>query len=57
MVSVPVLSEQIICTLPSVSTLGNDFTTACCLAIAYTPIAKDIVTHDGKPSGIAAYKI
>ncbi|KAH3670579.1 hypothetical protein OGAPHI_001094 [Ogataea philodendri] len=53
-VSVPVLSEQITLTEPSVSTLGNFLTMARCLAILKTPSASVTATIIGNPSGIAA---
>lgn len=53
-VNVPVLSVQIIETLPNVSTDGSFFTMALRLAIRSTPRASVTVTTIGNPSGIAA---
>ena len=51
-VSVPVLSEQIRATEPSVSTAGRRRTMALRLAIRCTPIASVMVMRAGRPSGI-----
>ena len=51
---VPVLSEQITSTQPSVSTAGSRLTIAFFFAIRMTPSAKVTVTTIGRPSGIAA---
>ena len=53
-VRVPVLSEQIRVTEPSVSTAGSLRMIAFRRAICWTPSAKVMVTNAGKPSGIAA---
>ncbi len=53
-VSVPVLSEQMTVHAPNVSALGSFLIRAFFLAILWTPIANDIVTTAGRPSGIAA---
>ena len=53
-VSVPVLSEQITETEPSVSTAGSRRIMACLDAIRCTPIASVMVMVAGSPSGIAA---
>ncbi len=54
LVIVPVLSEQITSTDPKVSTALSFLIRACFLAILCVPIAKEIVTTAGNPSGIAA---
>ena len=51
-VSVPVLSEQMRATEPSVSTAGRRRTMALRAAIRWTPIASVMVMSAGKPSGI-----
>ena len=51
-VSVPVLSEQMRDTEPSVSTAGRRRTMALRWAIRCTPIASVIVMIAGRPSGI-----
>jgi hypothetical protein len=51
-VSVPVLSEQMRATEPSVSTAGRRRTMALRAAIRWTPIASVMVMRAGKPSGI-----
>ena len=51
-VSVPVLSEQMRATEPSVSTAGKRRTIALRAAIRWTPIASVMVMRAGKPSGI-----
>ena len=51
-VSVPVLSEQILDTDPSVSTAGRRRMMALRCAMRCTPIAIVIVISAGKPSGI-----
>ena len=54
LVTVPVLSEQITVTEPSVSTAGSRRTMACrCRAMRSTPIASVIVSTAGRPSGTA----
>ncbi len=53
-VSVPVLSEQIVVTEPSVSTAGSLRVIARRRAICCTPSASVIVTSAGRPSGTAA---
>ena len=53
-VNVPVLSEQIICVQPSVSTAVNFRIMAFLLDILVTPILKTMVTTAANPSGIAA---
>ena len=53
-VSVPVLSEQITCVQPSVSTAESLRIMACFLLILVTPIESTMVTTAAKPSGIAA---
>uniref|UniRef100_A0A2M4C4L4 Putative secreted protein n=2 Tax=Nyssorhynchus TaxID=44543 RepID=A0A2M4C4L4_9DIPT len=53
-VIVPVLSEQITVTQPSVSTVGSFFTMQCRFAIRMTPRASVTVTTIGRPSGMAA---
>ncbi len=53
-VRVPVLSEQITLTQPSVSTVGSFLTIDFRLAILITPSANVTVTTMGSPSGIAA---
>ena len=53
-VSVPVLSEQITVTEPSVSTAGSRRITACRCVMRCTPMASVIVMIAGSPSGIAA---
>lgn len=50
----PVLSEQITLTLPSVSTEGSFLTIALRFDIRRTPSARVTVTTIGRPSGIAA---
>ena len=52
--SVPVLSEQITETEPSVSIAGRRRTIALRRAIACTPTARVMVSTAGSPSGIAA---
>ena len=54
LVTVPVLSEQITVTEPSVSTAGRRRMMACRRAMRSTPIASVIVSTAGRPSGIAA---
>ena len=51
-VSVPVLSEQMRATEPSVSTAGRRRMMALRAAIRWTPIASVMVMSAGKPSGI-----
>ena len=51
-VSVPVLSEQMRATEPSVSTAGRRRTIALRAAIRWTPIASVMVMRAGRPSGI-----
>src|SRR5580700_12160046 len=51
-VSVPVLSEQMRATEPSVSTAGRRRTIALRAAIRWTPIASVMVMRAGNPSGI-----
>ena len=51
-VSVPVLSEQIRATEPSVSTAGRRRTIALRLAMRCTPMASVMVMRAGRPSGI-----
>ncbi len=53
-VSVPVLSEQIYVTEPSVSTAGNFLISALSFTSFFAPSARDIVTTAGNASGIAA---
>ena len=53
-VSVPVLSEHITVTEPSVSTLGNRRISAFRLAIRCNPSASAMVMTAGNPSGAAA---
>ncbi len=53
-VSVPVLSEQMIPTEPSVSTAGRRRMMALRRAMRVTPMASVIVITAGSPSGIAA---
>ena len=53
-VSVPVLSEQIVEVLPSVSTTGRRRTSAWRLTMRRTPIASEIVTTAGSASGTTA---
>ena len=53
-VRVPVLSEQIICAHPRVSTAVSFRITAFLFAIFVTPIERTIVTTAARPSGIAA---
>ena len=53
-VSVPVLSEQIICAHPSVSTAVSFLIIAFLLDILVTPIERTTVTTAARPSGIAA---
>jgi hypothetical protein len=53
-VSVPVLSEQITVTEPSVSTAGKRRTMALRRAMRCTPSARVMVTMAGRPSGMAA---
>ena len=53
-VSVPVLSEQMVVTDPSVSTAGSLRVMARRRAICCTPRARVIVTRAGRPSGTAA---
>ena len=55
-VNVPVLSEQITETDPSVSTAGSLRTIARCWAIDREAIARMIVMTAGNPSGMAAYR-
>ena len=50
----PVLSEQMISQVPSVSTAGSFLTRAFFLDIACVPSASVMVTIAGRPSGIAA---
>jgi hypothetical protein len=52
-VSVPVLSEQIRDTEPSVSTAGSRRTMALRWAMRWTPIARVIVISAGSPSGMS----
>ena len=52
--SVPVLSEQMICVQPSVSTAVSLRMIALLLDIFVTPIERTIVTTVARPSGIAA---
>ena len=52
--SVPVLSEQIILTEPSVSTAGNFLITAFFLDMLVTPMERTTATMAASPSGIAA---
>ena len=54
MVSVPVLSVQMVVVLPRVSTAGRRRTMAPRRAIRVTPIARVMVTTAGRPSGMAA---
>jgi hypothetical protein len=55
LVSVPVLSEQITVTEPSVSTAGSRRTMAAFLrAMTRVPMASTMVTIAGSPSGMAA---
>ncbi len=51
-VSVPVLSEQMRATDPSVSTAGRRRTMALRAAMRWTPIASVMVMSAGSPSGI-----
>ncbi|KKC30302.1 hypothetical protein CDSM653_00781 [Caldanaerobacter subterraneus subsp. pacificus DSM 12653] len=53
-VKVPVLSVQITFVQPRVSTAGSFLIKAFLLSILCTPIAREIVTTAGSPSGIAA---
>ncbi len=53
-VSVPVLSEQMTPTVPSVSTAGSRRIIALRPAMRCTPIARVMVMIAGRPSGIAA---
>ncbi len=53
-VRVPVLSEQMVVTEPSVSTAGNFRISALRFNIRCAPMASAIVTTAGKPSGTAA---
>ena len=53
-VSVPVLSEQMTLTEPSVSTAGSRRMMALRRAMRCTPMASVIVMIAGRPSGIAA---
>jgi len=52
-VSVPVLSEQIRDTEPSVSTAGNRRMMALRWAMRWTPMARVIVMSAGSPSGMS----
>ena len=52
-VSVPVLSEQIADTEPSVSTDGSRLTMALCSASTRVPIEYSVVTTAGRPVGMA----
>ena len=52
-VRVPVLSEQIVVVLPSVSTAGSLRTIARRAAMRWTPMASAMVTMAGRPSGMA----
>ena len=54
LVSVPVLSEQITVTEPSVSTAGRRRMMALRRAMRCTPMASTMVMMAGRPSGIAA---
>ena len=53
-VSVPVLSEQMTVSAPSVSTAGSCRMIALLAAIAVTPSASVMVTTEGRPSGMSA---
>ena len=53
-VSVPVLSVQMTCAQPSVSTAGRRRTSALRRAMRVVPSASTIVVTAGSPSGIAA---
>ncbi len=53
-VSVPVLSEQMTVTDPSVSTAGSRRTMALLRAMTRVPMASTMVTMAGRPSGMAA---
>ena len=54
-VSVPVLSEQMICAQPSVSTaVRRADDRRCCLDMFVTPMESTIVTTAARPSGMAA---
>ena len=53
-VSVPVLSEQMVVTEPSVSTDGRRRTSACTATMRRAPSASSTVTTAGSASGIAA---
>ena len=53
-VRVPVLSEQITVTEPSVSTAGSRRTMALRAAMRCTPMARVMVMMAGRPSGMAA---
>ncbi|OPZ77601.1 MAG: hypothetical protein BWY79_01103 [Actinobacteria bacterium ADurb.Bin444] len=53
-VSVPVLSEQMTVTEPSVSTAGRRLMRACRLSMRCAPSESDTVTMAGSPSGTAA---
>lgn len=54
---VPVLSEQITSTDPSVSTVGSDLTSTFCFDICFATIVRVIVTAIGRPSGMNATTI
>ena len=53
-VKVPVLSEQMICVQPKVSTAVSLRMSACRLDMAVTPMDRMMVTTAGRPSGMAA---
>ena len=53
-VSVPVLSEQITCTEPRLSTAFSSLMMACCRAIFWVPMASTMVTMELSASGMAA---
>jgi hypothetical protein len=57
LVSVPVLSEQITLTLPSVSTAGSWRMIALLRAMTVVPMARTTVTIAGRPSGMTATAI
>ena len=53
-VSVPVLSEQMVVTEPSVSTAGRRRISAFCFTMRAAPSASEMVTTAGSASGMAA---
>ena len=53
-VRVPVLSEQMTCTAPRLSTALSSLMTAFCLAIFWVPMASTMVTMEERASGMAA---